>query len=189
MRISCFILAVFFAKTLYGQEINKDIYDINGSGGTYAIEFVVKKKVVSAKCNCLMNKEKQCDLYEGMIERIHFFPDKTTMLDRIGLNKVRFFLIGSSFSLNKNEKYLVIVSPGTTSRYLKINRILNLNPDNYKFINSGPYLSGFIKCYKLGFFNRVLLSIGLIRPEQIKYETKSLRKDFFDEYIKTYAIH
>jgi hypothetical protein len=175
-----------FSQTLSSSS-KKKRYELNGFGDTYVAEIKFNEEVFEKKCPCAISKESKkvkCKLYRGIVNRIYYLPDKT-VFDSISLKKVNFFLITSDFQFLPNKSYCLSLKPGSSYRYLVVNKVLEIvDPYNYKFINNGIYLSGFTHCVKIGLFNRILLLTGLIKPEKINYENKKVRTDSFDEYIR-----
>jgi hypothetical protein len=184
----CLLLLVIAINASFGQTINtppKKIHELKSIGDTYVVSMVIHKNILSEKCNCLFDKGEVCNLYEGSIKAIHLFPDKKTAFDSTLLSKVRFFLADSVHKLVENNAYTVTLSPATSNQYLRINTLLMLDSaQQYQFIHKGAYLSGFTSCYKISFFDKIFLKLGLIKPEGIDYQNKKRKKDKIDEFIK-----
>ena len=188
MKIIFFLTVtlVIISKTSYCQDVNsyeKKPYELS-AGDTYVAKIDVKEKLNIDQCACQFGDGKYCVLYRAEIISIYLVPDKK-VFDSTSLSKMRYFLADPSLSLDANNSYTVTLSPGTGTTYLRINRVLTVDDaSKYQFIQRGVYLSGFINCYQVGFFNKILLSLRFIKPEKINYDSKKIRRDEFENYIR-----
>ena len=58
------------------------------------------------------------------------------------------------------------------------------DPYRYEFINPVTYMSGCTSCYKLGFFTKLFIRIGLVKTGKVNTKTKAIIPDPFDNFIK-----
>ncbi|HTE01232.1 MAG TPA: hypothetical protein VK668_18225 [Mucilaginibacter sp.] len=189
------ILALLFFLTVINDcfsQANRLVatkkYELNSVGDTYVVDVHLDGSIFQKKCNCASPVKGKCNLFTGKIKHIYHLPGKT-VFDSVSLKDVKYFVVASTIGIQPGKDYLVTLTPGTTNRYLVLNNILNLkDPETYEFVNQGPYLSGFTECVRVGLLDKVLLSVGLAKPEKV-YQNKKFKNDLFDEFIKTLNSH
>lgn len=170
------------------SSIIKKEFELKGVGDTYVVDLVINKKLFTEKCDCFASEKGTCDLYQGVIKRVYFVGGVNAPFDSVFLYKLKYFSVETAREFVVGNSYIVTLTPTVTNQYMRINNVLKLdNPDVYHFYNSVGYLSK-SKCYEVGFFNTMFLKLGLIKPEAIDYSNKRLKKDMFDDRVKTLSL-
>ena len=181
-----FIFDIVIVLNCFGQDSLKSKYVLKDMGDTYVVQIILDTAVFKHKSSCAFLNAEPCWLFKGKVSRIYKVPNNT-VFDSTALSNVKYFIIDAKTKVTNHMIYTATLMPGTTTRYLVVNRILNINkPETFIFINNEVYLSGLSTCKKIGLLNNFFFTTGLKNKEKFNFDKRSDKKDFFDNYISSH---
>jgi len=186
MKKTLSLAGFLFALTLvcFGQRSTLKPYQLQDMGDTYVARIIFDSVVYQEKCYCSFPQKGICQLFRGKVEKVYLAPEGTAF-DKDQVRNVIYFAANTGFHIVPNVSYTVSLMPGSSGRYLVVNRVLNLDdPYHYDFLSPASFLSGYTSCYKLDFFTKLFIRTGLLKVGKVNAKTKKPRVDPFDLFLK-----
>jgi hypothetical protein len=186
MKKTLSIVGFLLSLTLvcFGQRSKLKPYQLQDMGDTYVARITFDSVVYQEKCYCSFPKKGICQLFRGKVDKVYLAPEGTAF-EKDQVRNVVYFTANTSFHIVPNVSYTVSLMPGSSGRYLVVNSVLNIDdPYHYDFLSPASFLSGYTSCYKLGFFTKLFIRVGLLKIGKVNAKTKKVRVDPFDLFLK-----
>ena len=154
----------YVQDTLYLQ-----VFDV------YGLKIKVEKLLYTDNCICGEKKTRnKCSLYEISVSKVYFIRDTSLYQNAQNLQRIKYLLTDAHEAVKIGQEYYITAYNSTVLEYIILDKLFEKEVV-FGFANQLASQSGLMECYKLNFFEKMLLLFGKSRDKIYQKADKRLK--------------